>query len=78
MKTKNNYEIKIEDIKRKIENRKKYVVDLTKDLSDWSNSDDMINVIITQINSTRFNIKFMETKLKVMNIIQGFKNKVTN
>lgn len=77
MKTINKYEIKREDIMRKIENRKRYLVELTEDLNDWNTSVDMIDVILSQINSTRFDIKLMETKLKVMNVMQGFKTKVT-
>ena len=77
MKTINKDEIKREDIMRKIENRKRYLMELTKDLNDWNTSVDMIDVILSQINSTRFDIKLMETKLKVMNVIQGFKNKIT-
>lgn len=77
MKTIRNDEIKRGNIMRKLENRKRYLVELTKDLNDWNTSGDMIDVIVSQINSTRFEIKLMETRLKVMNFIQGFKNKVT-
>lgn len=77
MKTINKDEIKREEIIRKLENRKRYLVDLTKDLNDWNTSIDMIDVILSQIKSTRFEIRVMETKLKVMNVMQGFKNKVT-
>ncbi len=77
MKTKNKDELKKEEIINRIENRKRYVIELTKSLNDWSNSEDMIGVILSDINSTRLEIKIMEAKLKVMNVIQGFKNKVT-
>lgn len=77
MKTINKDEIKINSIISKIEDRRKEVKEMISWLNEWKDSRDMERILLNDIFKTRIEINMLEMKLKVMKVIQGFKNKVT-
>ncbi len=77
MKTINNNEIKINSIITKIKNRKEEVKEMISWLEEWKDSEDMERMLLNDIRKTKFEIRILELRLKVINVIQGFKNKVT-
>lgn len=77
MKTINKDEIKRDSIVAKIEARKEEVKEMISWLDEWKDSKDMENMLLNDIRRAKFEIKMLELKLKVMKVIQGFKNKVT-
>ena len=77
MKTINKDEIKRDSIVAKIEARKEEVKEMISWLDEWKDSKDMENMLLNDIHRAKFEIKMLELKLKVMKVIQGFKNKVT-
>ena len=46
-------------------------------LNEWKDSKDMEGLLLNNIRKAKFKICMLETRLKVINLIQGFKNKVT-
>lgn len=77
MKTINRDEIKINSIISKIEDRRKEVKEMISWLNEWKDSRDMERILLNNIFKARIEINMLEMKLKVMKVIQGFKNKVT-
>lgn len=77
MKTIKNNEIKKESIMTEIKDRKEEVKVMISWLNEWKDSKDMEGLLLNNIRKTKFKICMLETKLKVINLIQGFKNKVT-
>jgi hypothetical protein len=77
MKTINRDEIKINSIISKIEDRRKEVKEMISWLNEWKDSRDMERILLNDIFKARIEINMLEMKLKVMKVIQGFKNKVT-
>lgn len=77
MKTINKDEIKINSIMSKIEDRRKEVKEMISWLNEWKDSRDMERILLNDIFKARIEINMLEMKLKVMKVIQGFKNKVT-
>ncbi len=77
MKTINKDEIKMDSIRKDIRNRHENVKEMISCLDEWKDSEEIRGLLLGQIRKANFDIKMMETKLKVMNVIQGFKTKVT-
>lgn len=77
MKTINKDEIKMDSIRKDIEDRHESVKEMISCLDEWKDSEEIRGLLLGQIRKANFDIKMMETKLKVMNVIQGFKTKVT-
>lgn len=77
MKTINNNEIKTNLIITKIKNRKEEVKEMISWLEEWKDSEDMERMLLNDIRKAKFEIRILELRLKVINVIQGFKNKVT-
>lgn len=77
MKTINNNEIKTNLIITKIKNRKEEVKEMISWLEEWKDSEDMEKMLLNDIRKAKFEIRILELRLKVINVIQGFKNKVT-
>ena len=77
MKTIKNNEIKKESIITEIKDRKEEVKVMISWLNEWKDSKDMERLLLNNIRKAKFKICMLETRLKVINLIQGFKNKVT-
>ncbi len=77
MKTINKDEIKMDSIRKDIEDRHESVKEMISCLDEWKDSEEIRGLLLGQIRKANFDIKMMEAKLKVMNVIQGFKTKVT-
>lgn len=77
MKTIKNNEIKKESIMIEIKDRKEEVKVMISWLNEWKDSKDMERLLLNNIRKAKFKICMLETRLKVINLIQGFKNKVT-
>lgn len=77
MKTINKDEIKMDSIRKDIEDRHESVKEMISCLDEWKDSEEIRGLLLGQIHKANFDIKMMEAKLKVMNVIQGFKTKVT-
>lgn len=77
MKTIKNNEIKKESIMTEIKDRKEEVKVMISWLNEWKDSKDMEGLLLNDIHKAKFKICMLETRLKVINLIQGFKNKVT-
>lgn len=77
MKTINKDEIKMDSIRKDIEDRHESVKEMISCLDEWKDSEEIRGLLLGQIRKADFDIKMMEAKLKVMNVIQGFKTKVT-
>lgn len=77
MKTIKNNEIKKESIITEIKDRKEEVKVMISWLNEWKDSKDMEGLLLNNIRKAKFKICMLETKLKVINLMQGFKNKVT-
>ena len=77
MKTIKNNEIKKESIITEIKDRKEEVKVMISWLNEWKDSKDMERLLLNDIRKAKFKICMLETKLKVINLMQGFKNKVT-
>lgn len=77
MKTIKNNEIKKESIMTEIKDRKEEVKVMISWLNEWKDSKDMERLLLNDIRKAKFKICMLETRLKVINLIQGFKNKVT-
>lgn len=77
MKTIKNNEIKKESIMTEIKDRKEEVKVMISWLNEWKDSKDMERLLLNDIRKAKFKICMLETKLKVINLMQGFKNKVT-
>ena len=77
MKTIKNNEIKKESIMTEIKDRKEEVKVMISWLNEWKDSKDMEELLLNNIRKAKFKICMLETRLKVINLIQGFKNKVT-
>lgn len=77
MKTIKNNEIKKESIMTEIKDRKEEVKVMISWLNEWKDSKDMERLLLNNIRKAKFKICMLETRLKVINLIQGFKNKVT-
>lgn len=77
MKRINNDEIKMDSIMKDIEARKENVKEMISCLDEWKDSEEIRNVLLGQIRKANFDISMMNAKLKVMNVISTFKNKVT-
>lgn len=77
MKTIKNNEIKKESIVTEIKDRKEEVKVMISWLNEWKDSKDMERLLLNNIRKAKFKICMLETRLKVINLIQGFKNKVT-
>lgn len=77
MKTINKDEIKMDSIRKDIEDRHENVKEMISCLDEWKDSEEIRGLLLGQIRKANFDIKMMEAKLKVMNVIQGFKTKVT-
>ena len=77
MKTIKNNEIKKESIMTEIKDRKEEVKVMISWLNEWKDSKDMERLLLNNIRKAKFKICMLETKLKVINLMQGFKNKVT-
>lgn len=77
MKTIKNNEIKKESIMTEIKDRKEEVKVMISWLNEWKDSKDMEGLLLNNIRKDKFKICMLETRLKVINLMQGFKNKVT-
>lgn len=77
MKTIKNNEIKKESIMTEIKDRKEEVKVMISWLNEWKDSKDMERLLLNNIRKAKFKICMLETRLKVINLMQGFKNKVT-
>lgn len=77
MKTINKDEVKMDSIRKDIEDRHESVKEMISCLDEWKDSEEIRGLLLGQIRKANFDIKMMEAKLKVMNVIQGFKTKVT-
>lgn len=77
MKTIKNNEIKKESIMTEIKDRKEEVKVMISWLNEWKDSKDMEELLLNDIRKAKFKICMLETRLKVINLMQGFKNKVT-
>lgn len=77
MKTIKNNEIKKESIMTEIKDRKEEVKVMISWLNEWKDSKDMERLLLNDIRKAKFKICMLETRLKVINLMQGFKNKVT-
>lgn len=77
MKTINKDEIKMDSIRKDIEDRHESVKEMISCLDEWKDSEEIRGLLLGQIRKANLDIKMMEAKLKVMNVIQGFKTKVT-
>lgn len=77
MKTINKDEIKMDSIRKDIKTRHENVKEMISCLDEWKDSEEIRGLLLGQIRRANFDIKMMEAKLKVMNVIQGFKTKVT-
>lgn len=77
MKTIKNNEIKKESIMTEIKDRKEEVKIMISWLNEWKDSKDMEGLLLNDIRKAKFKICMLETKLKVINLMQDFKNKVT-
>ena len=77
MKTIKNNEIKKESIITEIKDRKEEVKVMISWLNEWKDSKDMERLLLNNIRKAKFKICMLETRLKVINLMKGFKNKVT-
>ena len=77
MKTIKNNEIKKESIMTEIKDRKEEVKVMISWLNEWKDSKDMERLLLNNIRKAKFKICMLETRLKVINLMKGFKNKVT-
>ena len=77
MKTIKNNEIKKESIMTEIKDRKEEVKVMISWLNEWKDSKDMERLLLNNIRKAKFKICMLETRLKVINLMQEFKNKVT-
>lgn len=77
MKRINNDEIKMDSIRDDIETRKGNVKEMISCLEEWKDSDEIRDLLLGQIRRANFDITMLNAKLKVMNVISTFKNKVT-
>lgn len=78
MKADNKDEIKMVSIREDIESRKENVKEMISCLNEWKDSDEIRKMLLKQIRKANFDIALLETKLKVMDVTKGFRNKVTN
>lgn len=77
MKTMKKDEIKMDSIRKEIKVKEANVKEMIKCLDEWKDSNEIRKLLLGQIRRTNYEIKMMGAKLKVMNLIQGFKTKVT-
>ena len=70
MKNVNKYEIKKESIITKIDDKKNEVKEIISWLDEWKDSKDMKQILLNNIRKIEFEIKMLETELKVINVIE--------
>ncbi len=54
-----------------IEIKKKEMNNMISSLPEWDDSDDMRDILLSQINSKKREVKFLEAKLKITKFIDG-------